>query len=379
MVRRLTYIKKDSPWFYMNLRVPKHLRAPGEKARRQKPTGIPHAAPTAEERAALQKKAEAYARTEQAKLILARAEPEAAPVKPARLLRDHLHWYRDHVSPQNDGEAAEAYTLDAFAAGPLGAILLADLTAARLTEWMTARARQVKEGTVNREMDLLKSALKRAVPDYLAASPAAGLARLKVKKKTRIFTLTHEQEARLLAVLRPRDRALVTIALDSLIRLGDLINLQWADLHGKIVTVVDPKTEDAYKVILSARAMKALASLPREGLYVFPHLRIAQPKHRSNTVKQLFERACRKAGVPYGRGKGVTFHTATRHTGASRLSDAGYNTKVIQEFGGWKDERMVARYAHPNERVMAQAAEAIGARPKKKGAVLPFARGRKAG
>jgi site-specific recombinase XerD len=58
--------------------------------------------------------------------------------------------------------------------------------------------------------------------------------------------------------------------------------------------------------------------------------------------------------------KGLTFH-GLRHTGASRLVEAGVDLRTVQAIGGWKSLTQLTRYAHPTADHVRAAVETIGA------------------
>ena len=58
------------------------------------------------------------------------------------------------------------------------------------------------------------------------------------------------------------------------------------------------------------------------------------------SIRTAFTTGCR-----YAKLRGVSPHTL-RHTFASRLATAGVDIRTIQELGGWKEIKMVERYAH---------------------------------
>lgn len=327
----------------------------GQRPRRSS-TGIPHDAPTAAQRAELKQKAEAIYVDAQAHAVLERA---GVGPKPTRSLKDHLDWYEKHVTVHKRGAGRERELL-AELRKAFGAATLQELTRERIVEWRTERRRQVSAATVNRETDVLKHALAQAVPSYLAESPIAKLKRLVAPPGAETGVLSRADEAKLLKRLPPRDQALVIVAIDTLIRAGDLLELMWNDIHVDYVTVRWPKTGQSYRTPLSTRARAALKALPRRGLYVFAHRRHAKTERvRTNGLKNMLEDACKAAGVVYGRGRGITFH-ALRHTGATRLAEAGVDLRTIQEIGGWKSLRMLTRYVHPTDARKAEAVEAIG-------------------
>lgn len=216
--------------------------------------------------------------------------------------------------------------------------LMSAIDAERVREYMTKRRAAVAAVTVNREVDLLKSMLRDAVPKYLNASPIVGLKRLKTITPRRRL-LARAEEAKLLRAGDRQDRALLILGIDTLIRLGDLLDLQRSDRRGVWLYVRDPKGGEPYEAALSPRATWALNRLGDDGDYYFPKFRRAKtPRDWTNSVTQRLERLCKAADVPYGKKLGgITFHWATRRTGATRLIvDKGVPVPVVQQQGHWK-------------------------------------------
>lgn len=268
------------------------------------------------------------------------------PVQRTRVtFRLYAAWYLEHITPTKRTAAREASAI-----GHLVAFLgrtpvdLIDQTLVR--EYLTARRAVVKPATVNRELDVLKSMLTSAVPKYLASNPLQGMRRLRAPSAPPRI-LTHAEERQLLAVLDPPDQALLIGALDTLLRLADLIGLKWAQDHGAYLSIPDPKTEP-YRVPVSTRLRTALDALERQGDYVFHHLAIRTGRPRANNATYRFAAACKAAGVPYGRPDGMTWH-GLRHTGATRAIDAGASLRDLMALGGWRDIKSVLRYTRPTQ------------------------------
>lgn len=287
--------------------------------------------------------------------------------KPTILFRVFATWYDQHVVAHHRGALRERDALVALRAR-FDDEPLTSLTRDVVLEWRSTRALTVSAGTVNRELDVLKHLLVAAVPTYLDRSPIVGLKRLRgPRAETRV--LTREEEPRLLAALKPADRALVLCALDTLMRLSDVVNLRRDQDRGAYLIVADPKVAP-YQVPVSVRLRGALDALPKKGPYYFPHRRRAEnPRDYRGSVADMLEAGCKAADIPYGRprqkpGKkptpaGLTFH-GLRHTAASRLVDQGVSLRIIQELGGWQSLRQLERYAHPTETSKRRAVEQIG-------------------
>lgn len=186
---------------------------------------------------------------------LAREQYDLPTARPLVTFSAYADWYEAHVSAHKRGHAREQEILKVLR-GAFGQELLTAIDRARVLEWRSQRLATVSANTVNREQDLLKHLLASAVPRYLEASPIAGMKRVRVERYEP-QPLTRANEAKLLAVLAPDDKAIVLMALDTLMRLGDIINLQRAQDHGRYLTVLTPKTGTTYKVPVSTRLRAA--------------------------------------------------------------------------------------------------------------------------
>jgi len=84
-----------------------------------------------------------------------------------------------------------------------------------------------------------------------------------------------------------------------------------------------------------------------EELYPFVFESLGDPYP---TIDRHFIKARNRAGL----AKDVTFHS-TRHTFASRLVMAGVDLRTVQILGGWRNLKMLERYAHltPDHKEMA--------------------------
>lgn len=224
-----------------------------------------------------------------------------------------------------------------------GEDLLAKIDADRVRAYMAAR--KVSPRTVNREIDVLKGMLRDAAPKYLAASPIVGLKRLKGAPVKRRLLLRPEEE-RLLAVCEDdQDRAIFILGIDTLIRLGDLLDLERSERDGSWLYVKHAKSGASYETALSPRAVTVLKAIERtDARYYFAKFRVAKSERDwVGSVRQRLEYLCKKAGLRYGRKVGgLTFHWATRRTGATRyLLDKGAPISVVQKQGNWKHPEML--------------------------------------
>lgn len=340
---------RDSPFYWML------LERPGQKPLRAS-TGIPVDAPDTLGRKLQRQRAEDIYRARMADL--ARARYDLPPEEAACIgFKTYALWYRTHVLARRRGGDRDGYAmtrLETF----FGTADIATITRQRVQEYITHRVETVKPSTVNREVDVLKGMLRDAVPQYLKASPLAGTKKLRVVATPK-HILEPDEERRLLAALAPVDRALYIVAVDTLMRLSNVLNLRRADNKGTHLELRDSKT-GPYTVPLSDRARRALGGLKGSGEYYFAHRRVAKnTRDWRGGIRLMLKAACKRAKIRYGRGIGITFHTGTRATGATRMLRAQVDPKTVQRVGNWKDPRAMDLYLHSSPALMRAAVNTI--------------------
>ena len=345
------YKRKDSPYWWVAL-----------ERRGQKPiyesTRVRHDAPSPHLRRENEKMAEFEYHTRMLQLATAAAGLEE---KPAIGFRAYATWYTETIVP-NHGAAARERSVIEHLKAHYGHTPLSKIERASEIERRAARMKLVSPSTVDRETDVLKSMLREAVPKYLNASPLVGLKRHREtvqSKKRRPRILSLEEERRLIAAAEDAEtRALILVALDTLMRLTDVRTLRRDQVHDTFIHVEAPKVEP-YDAELSTRAKQALAQLPGNGPFYFPSRHGSKPKPISvNTVWRIFKEACERANIPVGRKRrGVTFH-GLRHTGTTRmLATPGVSPVDVMEQGGWSNMRQLSRYGHASREGKRRAVE----------------------
>lgn len=286
--------------------------------------------------------------------------------KPSIGFSAYVTWYQTNVSVTHASLPRERSILKRLTAW-FQDRPLTQIDRASVLEWRAARMREVQPATADRELDVLKSVLSSAVPKYLDASPIAGLKRHRdtrqmVKRRPRV--LTYDEEARLLKVATdPMEKALILLALDTLIRLTDARSLRRDRDYGTYLHIEAPKVTP-YDVPVSSRLRRALDALPVDGPFYFPRRWAGREGPISvNTVWRIFRRLCAAAKIPVGRHvRGVTFHSL-RHTGTTRMLEAGVNPVAVAEVGGWHGIRQLERYGHASVETKQHAVNLIARRP----------------
>ncbi len=359
------YTRPDSKFYWLL------LERDGQPSIR-KATKIAHTPPSAKQRLQNADLAEQLYHVEMADLIKRRAGIDVPG--PAMKFDAYAQWYLEHRTAKKPSAPRERSMIKPLRQH-LGPLELTAIDRYRVQEYLTARTKRVAASTANREVDVLKDMLAWAVPKYLPLNPLFGMKRLRVTRRG-VRILSYAEELRIKRVIQ-RDTvlklspvegwALFTLALDSFMRLGDLVALTPDQTHRTYIHVEDPKV-GPYDVALSARVQRALTALRKqhpESKWIFPTLRKGKAGGQAHEQQAMrwFHDVCVAAGVPHGRAlRGVTFHSL-RHTGATRFMASGGSLRDLMQQGGWADIESVMRYAHPSDELIAAVTKASRGEP----------------
>jgi integrase len=181
--------------------------------------------------------------------------------------------------------------------------------------------------------------------------------------------LDFDEADQLIASADDEWRPMITVALRTGLRLGELLGLRWTDVDldaGRLLVrqavargvVGTPKNGRSREVPLSDQATLALRQLPRRGKLVFcaPNGTLLT----KGACKWPLWRALRRAGL-----RRVGWH-ALRHSFASHLVMRGAPLKTVQELLGHSTIEMTMRYAHLSPDARREAVQLLD-RPGSKG------------
>lgn len=254
------------------------------------------------------------------------------------------------IRPFGKNKAAVLKTLKAA----LGSVPLSGLDADRLGKYVDERRAGGAGGvTVGIDLTYIGGILKTAsaiwkMPvDQMAVSDArARLAHLGVSFKSRERTRRPtageiDQLCEHFRAKGSRQRVpmpdIIQFAIATAMRLGEIINLKWADLNEKDRTVIirnrkhpTEKAGNDQEVPLLGEAWEVVKRQPEKGDRVFPVT--------EGTVSTIFPRACQALGI-----EDLKFHDL-RHEGVSRLFEQGYTIEQVALVSGHRDWKMLARY-----------------------------------
>lgn len=126
----------------------------------------------------------------------------------------------------------------------------------------TGPAKAIRPGTVNRELDKLRSILSKAVEwGKLLEHPMRNVKRLRVENRQSI--LSEREQHDLLKACPLKMRALVTLALITGARVGQLLALRWADVSDDALTFLETKNGRIRRIPISVPIRAVLDALPK--------------------------------------------------------------------------------------------------------------------
>lgn len=195
---------------------------------------------------------------------------------PHKSLADAMKRYAKDVAPLHKGARWEQIRITAMLRWPITKRGLAGLAGDDFASWRDARMKQVKPGTVAREMNLLNSVLESARCDWhwLRANPLTDVKWPTVPsgRKRRLSGDEVEAIAKAFSVVPALQAATATqrtglaflFALETAMRSGEVVGLQWPRVHlaAQYVELPVTKNGDRRDVPLSKRAVEILQALP---------------------------------------------------------------------------------------------------------------------
>jgi integrase len=266
-------------------------------------------------------------------------------------LGEVLERYKGEVVPNKKGAAEEALRIECMVKCSIAKYKMASLTSVLVAQYRDHRLAKVSGGTVNRELTIISAAINHARREWgvHVENPVALVARAKANA-ARERRFKDDEEERLLAALevQPRNaqgrfqgmqciwvKPLVILAIETGMRRGELLNLEWryVDLKRRVLYLPSTKNGEGRGIPLSRKAVAVLTELPRaiDGR-VFPIT--------ADALKKSFARACERAGL-------VDFHFHDlRHEAISRLFEKGLSLPEVATISGHKTWEMLKRYTH---------------------------------
>lgn len=247
----------------------------------------------------------------------------------------------------------------------IGYLPLARVTPAALVECRDRLANQVTSrggvrspSTTNRYLAVMSHCFSVACREWqwLDQSPMRRVSKLKEPRgRDRVLT-DKEVPALLEACQQSRNPYLylvVRLALGTGMRQGEILGLQWGDLHLDHSKLILRNTKNGRtRAVHLAPELSALFqahSKQPDSSYVFP----SQSGCKPACIRSAWENALRVAQI-----EGFRFHDL-RHTAASMMATAGASDAELRAFLGHLSPSQTLRYAHYRDSAMAASVNGI--------------------
>lgn len=280
-------------------------------------------------------------------------------------MRDLIERFTNEVSPSHKGHLKEVSRMRHTAKCRVWETHVANLKPADIAAWRDQRLKEVAPSTVLREIGDLALVLNHSMKEWgivLPSNPFKNVKRPKVsngrerrlKLADQHTQLSKSEEEILLAACSSNSRALsrcrvewlkpmVELAIETAMRRGELLRLEWqhVDLSTSVVYLPDTKNGEPRHVPLTPKAVEIFRSINRgSSVRVFDV--------SENAFKLAWQRAVKRSGL-----KDLHFHDL-RHEAASRLAEKLSNILELSSVTGHKDIRMLKRYYHPRAEDLAK-------------------------
>ena len=285
--------------------------------------------------------AEARAWAHENDLSTRKAEQSLPSIDRFLTLSDLLVHYQDVVTPLKKGADREHFKLRVLQRHPIASTPLRRLTSAHIAQYRDDRLQTVTSGTVRRELAVLRHCIEVARREWSVHFPnnPAAMIRPPAPNKARNRRLSMESLQKLWTALDSSQtwylKPLVTLAVETGMRRGELLSLKWADVNLKTKIAYLPLTKNGFPrpVPLTPTAVRMLTHVKPHGKdQVFPV--------SIHALRQAWVRLLNRAKLDDFR-----FHDL-RHEAISRFFEMGLSVPEVALISGHKDSRMLFRYTH---------------------------------
>ena len=256
-------------------------------------------------------------------------------------LLESLKRYEQEVTPSKKGAKQEAFIIHQWQTRPITRMFLAAIRGRDIASAMRDMEAEGKSAnTIRLHLALLSHLFNVARTEWgmEALTNPVELVRKPKLPRGRDRRLIDDEEDRLLAACRamnPELAAIVAIAIETAMRQGEIMGLEWnaVNLARHTATLEYTKNGDKRIVPLTTKAVQVLRDLPR-------NMDGRVWTYTNDGVKASYIKAVKHACID-----GLTFHDL-RHEATSRLFEKGLNPMQVAAITGHKNMQMLKRYTH---------------------------------
>ena len=254
-----------------------------------------------------------------------------------------VHRYQKEVTPHKKSasrEISRLKCLDKF---------FGEVTLARINSEMVARFRDerlslnLSGATVIKDLNTLSHIIDTAIKEwglYIPQNPVKNIRKPRVNN-LRSRRLSNEEETILLAQCRQHSsmmESVVILAIETAMRLGEIINLKWSDINitHHLAIINKTKNGEVRQVPLSNSAIASVRTLPRH----IASFKVFWRWKAVSSFESSWQRVLAKSEI-----KNFRFHDL-RHEATSRLFEKNLNMFEVSNITGHKTLQMLKRYTH---------------------------------
>jgi len=239
-----------------------------------------------------------------------------------------------------------------------GKVRLSSMITKHIEDYVQARAKVAKPNTVNTELDQIKAMLNAAVRwGYLRTSPAKGVRKIRVVQQEKPF-MTPEQVSALLAECKGWLHTFCSVGLNTGMRLGEILSLEWEDVDFENGVIKIRSDEEfttksgrnrviPFNDYLEGVLRKAPRHITCPSVVI---TRNGSPPNQRFAQKE-FRQAVERAGLPH-----FTVHDM-RHTFGTTLAANGVGVRDLMALLGHSDIKTTMVYLHASPDRMAGAVQ----------------------
>ena len=221
----------------------------------------------------------------------------------------------------------------------LGAFSLNQLTPSRIALFRDLRLSQGRyPATVVKDLNTLSKVIKLGQVGwgvYLASNPISDVQKPKVVGH-RVRRLSQQEETILLNQSSFQMRAILIFAIETGMRLGEILSLTWGDIQHDMAVLKETKNNEIRYVPFTKKVIQLLQTLPQN----IEDNRVFYFWQTVSGFQSSWQRFKRRVGLV-----DLRFHDL-RHEAVSRLFEKGLNHMEVASISGHKSMQILKRYNH---------------------------------
>ena len=264
------------------------------------------------------------------------------------LFGDLIRRYLEEISPTKRSYERELSRLKLINS-QLGQYSLSQLNPEKMALYRDLRLSEGRSGaTVIKDINSISHVIEVAIREwgYHALLNPTKFIRKPKRASHRVRRLSQNEEDRLLSSAKKSSalmlEAIIIFAIETGMRLGELLKATWDDIDEGLLTIHDSKNGETRVVPLSSLAQHTIQSLPMS----ISTRRLFWCWKTVSGFQSTWQRLIKRAGL-----QGLRFHDL-RHEAISRFFEKGLNPMEVAAISGHKSMQVLKQYTHIHPRYL---------------------------